>query len=294
MLFADSMSRRKVYSFGVVVLVVFIASFFQDSSDKSEEFSGMVKVSLRDIGNQLLLANQDSSSLVLPIVESADFEFELSFQSPLSFEPSRLVSIIKNSFRRASLPENYIVEVVQCADKEIAYSYRMTTNEQTTIIPCTGRMLPKSCYTIEVKFTNDSTALLGGSTLFYLLILILFVLITFLLYNRRRGVNRKENKDQYTAIGSFQFYPEQNKLVKAASEIGLSRKECELLTIFVANPNQVVKRDELTKRVWEDNGVIVGRSLDTYISKLRTKLKEDDTIKLANVHGVGYKLEINH
>ena len=65
------------------------------------------------------------------------------------------------------------------------------------------------------------------------------------------------------------------------------------MAIFVANPNQIIKRDELTKRVWEDNGVIVGRSLDTYISKLRKKLKDDDTIKLINVHGVGYKLEIS-
>ena len=93
-------------------------------------------------------------------------------------------------------------------------------------------------------------------------------------------------------LGSFRFYPAQNKLVKEAIEIPLSKKECELLEIFVARPNQVIKRDELTKRVWEDNGVVVGRSLDTYISKLRKKLIEDKTIKLTNVHGVGYKLEI--
>ncbi len=76
-------------------------------------------------------------------------------------------------------------------------------------------------------------------------------------------------------------------------EINLSKKECELLEILVANSNQIVKRDELTKRIWEDNGVIVGRSLDTYISKLRKKLKDDESIKITNVHGVGYKLEIN-
>ncbi len=90
----------------------------------------------------------------------------------------------------------------------------------------------------------------------------------------------------------MKFYPEQNKLVKEADEISLSKKECELLEIFVANPNQVLKREDLTKRVWEDNGVFVGRSLDTYISKIRKKLQEDDSIKITNVHGVGYKLEI--
>ena len=57
-------------------------------------------------------------------------------------------------------------------------------------------------------------------------------------------------------------------------------------------PNQIVTREELTKQVWEDNGVFVGRSLDTYISKLRKILKDDSTLKLTNVHGVGYKLEV--
>jgi DNA-binding winged helix-turn-helix (wHTH) protein len=61
----------------------------------------------------------------------------------------------------------------------------------------------------------------------------------------------------------------------------------------VAQPNQIIKRDELTKKVWEDNGVFVGRSLDTYISKLRKKLKDDDSVRLINVHGVGYKLEVD-
>ncbi|QTD36251.1 winged helix-turn-helix transcriptional regulator [Polaribacter batillariae] len=90
----------------------------------------------------------------------------------------------------------------------------------------------------------------------------------------------------------FQFFPEQHKLVKKSAEISLSKKECELLKIFVANSNKVIKREELTKKVWEDNGVFVGRSLDTYVSKLRKILKEDESIKLINVHGVGYKLEM--
>ena len=95
-----------------------------------------------------------------------------------------------------------------------------------------------------------------------------------------------EGSKEQTKVGSFQFYPEQNKLIKQATEISLSKKECELLSIFVANPNQIVKRDELTKKVWEDHGVFVGRSLDTYVSKLRKKLSEDASIKITNIHGL--------
>ena len=83
-------------------------------------------------------------------------------------------------------------------------------------------------------------------------------------------------------------------LIKEAEEIALSKKECELLSIFVDQPNEVVTRDELTKRVWEDNGVIVGRSLDTFISKLRKKLSADHTLSIENVHGVGYKLVVKY
>ena len=65
-----------------------------------------------------------------------------------------------------------------------------------------------------------------------------------------------------------------------------------MIEILGDKQNQIVKRDILVKKVWEDNGVIVGRSLDTYISKIRKKLKDDDSIKIVNIHGVGYRLEI--
>jgi DNA-binding response OmpR family regulator len=131
----------------------------------------------------------------------------------------------------------------------------------------------------------------------YTAIVVFIGLLIALIYRKKkaeRDLATAEGATEipYIVLGSFNFYQDQNKLVKAAVEIGLSKKECELLAILVAHPNQVITRDELTKRIWEDNGVIVGRSLDTYISKLRKILREDDTLKITNVHGVGYKLEI--
>lgn len=294
------MRRREIYSFGALAVVVFLTLFFPDSDEDKDVFSKTVKVSLREAGNQLLLSNQDSTTLILPVIELEPSKFELSFQHGLSFEPGGLVSVMKTSFQKSGLPEHYIVEVIQCQGGEVAYSYEMTANEQTTIIPCFGRILPEGCYTIEVNFTDREASLFSGNTLLYLLILAAFGLLFFQFYSRKQAlktelvgeVHHADSSQNYLSIGSFQFYPEQNKLVKAAIEISLSRKECEILAIFIASPNQVIKRDELTKKVWEDNGVIVGRSLDTYISKIRKKLSPDESIKLTNVHGVGYKLEL--
>ncbi len=292
MFFTRLMSKKKVYIYGSLVLITFFFWLISDSRANDGEFSERVKVSLREAGNQLLLANQDSTSLVLPIVELGKGKYELSFQDQLPMEPSHLVAILKESFQKSELPDDYRVEVVHCKDEEVAYSYEMSSNLENVIIPCIGRTMPISCYEIDVKFTKRTASFFSKQVFLYLLIFIVVIaLLDFVLNTRKQEQPDSDEKEKYV-IGSFYFFPEQNKLVKAAAEISLSKKECELLAIFVSNPNQIIKRDELTKKVWEDNGVFVGRSLDTYVSKLRKKLKGDDSIKLSNVHGVGYKLEI--
>lgn len=288
------MNRIKIYIYSTLIALILFGWVFSDSNERNEDFPETVKVALREVGNQLLLSDKDSTSLVLPIIEIDKNEFKLSFQNQLSFEPTVLVSTIKNVFEKADLPKYYRVEVVQCLDDEVAYSFLKKNQSEKDIIPCAGRFLPNNCYFIEVKLTNNFTLFFSKQILFFLL---LFVIVIFFLdfkLSTKKQVEQQIIIDAtHTKIGVFQFYPEQNKLVKQAKEINLSKKECELLAIFVENPNQIIKRDELTKRVWEDHGVFVGRSLDTYISKLRKKLKDDENIKLTNVHGVGYKLEIN-
>lgn len=285
------MSNKKSYIYGCLIVLVFSIWMFSNSDNKTEEFSEIVKVSLREVGNQLLHSNQDSTSLVLPIIVLEKSKYQLSFQQQLFMEPDSLVNLVKKSLKKSSLPNRYLVEVIQCVDKEVAYSYEVKGAEENSIIPCGGRFLPKSCYTINVRFTNKAS-FFNIQIFLSALIFIILILLQFIFFKKKKVVVTNESDEEHNVIGSFKFYPEQNKLVKEAIEINLSKKECELLAIFVANPNKIIKRDELTKRVWEDHGVFVGRSLDTYISKLRKKLKTDDSIKLTNVHGVGYKLEV--
>lgn len=265
------------------------------SQESNEDTSAIVKVALRDVGHHLLLSNQDAVSVVKPVINLEHFKYQLSFEKPLAINPDSLLSYVKNSFQKANLPPYYLVEVLQCKDNEVAYSYTMNKNIEKGIIPCNGRQLVKDCYFINVQFTksidsNKSYSYAWLITIFWFGIL---GAMLFFYLKRKAKVIPMEYSGDFTAIGKYKFYPEQNKLIKEAVEISLSKKECELLTIFMAQPNQIIKREELTKKVWEDNGVFVGRSLDTYISKLRMKLKADESVKLINVHGVGYKLEID-
>jgi len=293
MLFTAIMRRKRIYLCSVLILIGVLIWQFSKPNQAETQFSEKVKIALRDAGNKLLLSEKDSTSLILPVKEIGNLKYKLSFQSQLTFEPTTLVTIVEHCFEKAVLPAQYRVEVIQCADGEVGYSYQMTEGDETTIIPCKGRMLPKSCYNIEVRFTEIKTAYTNIATFLYGLIILIFIVMELFFFRKKPVVNSTETNETYAQLGSFQFFPDQNKLIKEATEISLSKKECELLKIFIANPNQLVTRDELTKKVWEDNGVIVGRSLDTYISKLRKKLKDDESIKLTNVHGVGYKLELD-
>lgn len=291
MLFTLYMNRKNIYLLSSLFFVVLASLAFASPDENETEFTETVTLALRDVGNELLLDNNDSTSLVLPINKIEDSKFKLEFEKELFIVPDSLVNAVKSSFEKSNLPKYYRVEVLKCETSEVAYSFEMRNKRENGIVPCGGRLLKDGCYIITVRFINSPVSSVG-KYLFIAAMVVIALTILYFYFKKSDSKNNAEEDLNYASIGSFQFYPEQNKLVKQATEISLSKKECELLAIFVSRPNQTITRDELTKRVWEDNGVIVGRSLDTYISKLRKILKDDDSIKITNVHGVGYKLEV--
>ncbi len=293
MLFALLMKLRKIVIIGSFCVAVLAAIMLLIPNKENENPTDLVKISLRDVGNQLLLSNQDSTSLILPIERIEEIKYQLSFEKALSIHPDSLVVIVAESFKKTNLPTEYQIEVKQCEDDEVAYSYLKFPNEEKSVVPCSGRILPQKCYTIEVLFL-EKIATSSYQDLWIFLLIFSLVVIVILLPKKRieKQTETKLIDENCISFGKFIFFPNENKLVIKTKEISLSKKEVELLTIFIANPNKIIKREELSKQVWEDQGVFVGRSLDTYISKLRKKLSDDETIKLTNIHGIGYNLEI--
>ena len=291
MLFAKLMNQQKIYFYGSVCLALFAATMLLTSDKKDETFSELVKIALRDVGNKLLLTNQDSTSLILPVQKVEESKFQLSFERELTIFPDTLVKIVQQSFQKANLPSHYQIEVKQCKDFEVAYSFLKNASVEKDIIPCGGRNMPQKCYTVEVRFLEKTTT--SSNNIIWIVLLSFGIIAAFVSFpKRKKMIQLDPTNENGISLGKFQFYPDENKLMVKALEISLSKKEVELLTLFVANPNKIIKREELSKRVWEDHGVFVGRSLDTYVSKLRKKLSEDETIKLTNVHGIGYILEV--
>jgi DNA-binding response OmpR family regulator len=73
----------------------------------------------------------------------------------------------------------------------------------------------------------------------------------------------------------------------------LTYKECKLLQMFFRHSGKLIERDVFLKAIWEDNGFFVARSMDVFVSRLRKYLRNDTTIRIENIRGVGYVLKVS-
>jgi hypothetical protein len=102
----------------------------------------------------------------------------------------------------------------------------------------------------------------------------------------------KESVPELAALGKFLFDVKDRRLLLGNEVISLTDKECKILELLNRNFGELIPRETLMQEVWINEGVITGRSLDMFVSKLRKKLSGDPELRITNVHGKGYKLEI--
>jgi DNA-binding response OmpR family regulator len=92
-------------------------------------------------------------------------------------------------------------------------------------------------------------------------------------------------------IGSYVFDPA-NLLLKGSENRALTQKEADILMLLCRQRDTAVHRDLILKTVWGQADYFVGRSLDVFISKLRKYLKDDPTVCIETIHGVGFRLRV--
>ena len=107
---------------------------------------------------------------------------------------------------------------------------------------------------------------------------------------RRSKINPTSSPGRFR-LGQFELDHENLSLFHDTKSLQLTQKEVDLLKLFAENPNQVLKRSDILKQVWGDDDYFLGRSLDVFISRLRKYLRADDTLKVENIHGVGFRLK---
>ncbi|HTF21786.1 MAG TPA: winged helix-turn-helix domain-containing protein [Chryseolinea sp.] len=102
----------------------------------------------------------------------------------------------------------------------------------------------------------------------------------------------KASDQELDVLGNFLFDGKGHRLLLGSEVITLTDKECKILELFNKNFGDLIPREMLMQEVWINEGVITSRSLDMFVSKLRKKLSSDPQLRITNVHGKGYKLEM--
>ncbi len=283
------------YLLGIILLSLIFAICAAFSTDDKDDFDfAKREVLLRRIGHELLLQSGDSTSRVLPVKKIGENEYQISFENELTFQPDSLVNLTKRVLVKDPLASDYIVNVLNCGNSSVAYGYSVSKNKKDDIVSCIGRKQPKACYMITIKFKptgiNIANAYLMGGLSFLAFVGFIFLRSKFV--KSRKVLPESQHTDLFT-LGSVLFDAKNRKLIINDKTIDLTSTESRVLLIFASSPNEIIERSRLQKEIWEDDGVIVGRSLDMFISKLRKKLEIDPNIKIVVIRGKGYRLEIN-
>ena len=282
------MKTKLLFLFSAIIIIIGLVFLMQ----RNDDFDlAKREILIRKAGHEILLFSGDSTSRLLPVKKLAGEAYQLQFEKEFTFEPDALVAIVRKSLA-STAASNYIVTVLNCSDKQVVYGYTVSNQKKNDVIPCLGRKQPLNCYLINIKFEKMEWQ--GNTYVVLLLVLIATILFCYLIFRTKKTKIQPIETPHLIPIGALHFDNEKKCLITPDSVINLTTKENKLLFIFAQNPNETIDRTRLQKEIWEDYGIIVGRSLDVFISKLRKKLESDPKVQLINVHGKGYKLLIDH
>ncbi len=102
----------------------------------------------------------------------------------------------------------------------------------------------------------------------------------------------EELKPRYIQIGQYLFNTELRTISKNDQVIKLTPKEAHLLELLYKYRDHLLLRDKALTEIWGTNDYFTARSMDVYITKLRKYFKDDEKIKIDNIHGSGFRLSI--
>ncbi|MFT3884895.1 MAG: response regulator transcription factor [Flavobacteriales bacterium] len=109
---------------------------------------------------------------------------------------------------------------------------------------------------------------------------------------RTKGNDGGARSREEFELGSYTFDHRNLTLSHPDEERKLTKKEADVLRLLCMHRDQVLPRELVLNMVWGDDTYFLGRSLDVFISRLRKYLKHDPRVQINNVHGVGFRFQV--
>ncbi len=107
---------------------------------------------------------------------------------------------------------------------------------------------------------------------------------------RRSKEDAKLEQTKEIKLGNLVIDRESYQVTQDGTVVVLARKEFELLFLLASRPGKVFTRDQILETIWGTDVVVINRTIDVHIRKLREKLGD---VCITTINGVGYKFELN-
>jgi len=117
----------------------------------------------------------------------------------------------------------------------------------------------------------------------------LIVRIQNLLRLRQDGAKKSES----VRMGKYSFQINRQVLSSGKEQRKLSFRESELLKLLYENRDKVIDRKDILNLLWGNDSFFNSRNLDVYITKLRSYLKDDPSLEIITIKGIGYRFVVS-
>ncbi|WP_299112150.1 response regulator transcription factor [uncultured Winogradskyella sp.] len=110
---------------------------------------------------------------------------------------------------------------------------------------------------------------------------------------RTEKVSTQLQKTEIIKISNYSLDTKRLELTCDDYKKQLTQKEGELILFLYHHKNQLLKREDILKAVWENDDFFSGRSMDVFISRLRKYFKLDSSISIESIRNVGLEFKIS-
>jgi hypothetical protein len=288
-------------AFGLVIVLVTLSSTLAPTAPIGGHPQGAL--ALRQIGHDYLSGLGDQRSTIPAVVHRSDGSLFLQLERHLSYDT--ISAIAAQVFNHFNITDSYTLSLEDCETGEVFLGgfwkgvNGLELIETDLDIACAERDQPVRCASLSISFPPPATPLSGPLpwVLFGLGCLLMVAGPAWQRLQPEPSADMLELEEMMPVsdqqkLGSNCTF----SLAEQSLDIGevsheLTYREAKLFSFLATNVNKVLDRDTIHDAVWGEEGIMVGRSLDVFISRIRKKLTDAVGVEIQTVHGVGYRLK---
>ncbi|WP_169435079.1 winged helix-turn-helix domain-containing protein [Neolewinella persica] len=285
---------------GLVLVLVTLTSTLAPTAPVGGHPQG--SLALRQIGHDYLSGLGDHSSTIPAVVHRPDGSLFLQLERHLDYDT--ISAITAKVFAHFNITDSYTLSLEDCETGEVFLGgfWKGTKGLELSAtgleIACAERDQPIRCASLSISFPPPA-APLSGPLPWLLLGLGCLLMIAGPTWQRLQAEPTTTTPEAAEVMPVSDHQKLGNNcsfsLADQSLEVGdvsheLTYREAKLFSFLATNTNQVLDRETIHDAVWGEEGIMVGRSLDVFISRLRKKISGAKGLEIQTVHGIGYRL----